>query len=260
MAQILAGQVSIVTGSDSGIGQATAVEFAREGAAVLITYLHDQKGAESTRRQVEELGGRAAVVQADVSQTDDVDRIFTTCSEQLGEPTILVNNAGIDASGKRVEEMPVETWERAIKTNLTGPFLCCRKFVQQHKKHADGGGRIINISSVHQDIPRAGAADYDASKGGIRNLTTTLALELATEKITVNSIAPGMVLTPMNQEALDDPKEREEQVASIPMKRAAEPWEVARLAVYLASKEAAYVTGATMVIDGGLMLNQGQGA
>jgi glucose 1-dehydrogenase len=260
MSQALAGQVAIVTGSDSGIGQATAVEFAREGAAVLITYLHDRDGAESTRRQVQDVGSRAAVVQADVSKSDDVEQIFVRCTEELGPPTILVNNAGVDASGKRIDEMSLETWERAIETNLTGPFLCCRRFVQQHKQRRNGTGRIINVSSVHQDIPRAGAADYDASKGGIRNLTTTLALELAQEGITVNTIAPGMVLTPMNREALEDPKKREEQVQSIPMKRAAEPWEVARLAVYLASRDAAYVTGATFVIDGGLMLNQGQGA
>jgi glucose 1-dehydrogenase len=260
MSQVLAGQVAIVTGSDSGIGQATAVEFAREGASVLITYLEDRDGAESTRRQVEEAGSCGSVVQADVSRSEDVERMFATCNAELGEPTILVNNAGIDASGKPVREMPLETWAKAIATNLTGPFLCCREFLKGRSPGSNGGRRIINISSVHQDIPRVGAADYDASKGGIRNLTTTLALELARENVTVNAIAPGMVLTPMNQEALDDPKKREEQVQSIPMKRAAEPWEVARLAVYLASKDAAYVTGATFVIDGGLLLNQGQGA
>ena len=260
MSQLLAGQVAIVTGSDSGIGQATAVEFAREGAAVAINYLDDRAGAESTRHQVEAAGARAVVVQADVSKPEDVERLFARCSDELGTPTILVNNAGIDASGKRVHEMPIETWQRAIDTNLTGPFLCCRRFVRERKERRNGAGRIINISSVHQEIPRSGAADYDASKGGVANLTTTLALELATENITVNCIAPGMVLTPMNQEAIDDPQKRAEQVASIPMKRAAEPWEIARMAVYLASEDAAYVTGATMVIDGGLMLNLGQGA
>lgn len=260
MPKLLDQQIAIITGADSGIGQATALEYAREGAAVLINYLDDHDGAESTRRQVETAGGRAVVVQADVGKPEDVDRLFAACNEQLGKPTILVNNAGIDASGKRVDEMPIETWERALRTNLTGPFLCCRKFVQEMNASPDGGGRIINISSVHQDIPRAGAADYDASKGGVRNLTTTLALELAEKHITVNSIAPGMVLTPMNQQAIDDPNVRKEQVESIPMKRAAEPREVARMAVYLASKDAEYVTGATFVIDGGLMLNQGQGA
>lgn len=260
MAHALDHQIAIVTGADSGIGQATAVEFAREGASVAINYLNDRDGAESTRKQVEDAGGKALVVQADVSREDEVERLFTACTNGLGDPTILVNNAGVDASGKTIDEMPVETWERAIRTNLTGPFLCARRFVQLAKRRANAGGKIINISSVHQDIPRAGAADYDASKGGVRNLTTTLALELAERHINVNAIAPGMVLTPFNQEAIDDPNVLAEQVKSIPMKRAAEPREIARMAVFLASKDADYVTGATFVVDGGLTLNQGQGA
>jgi glucose 1-dehydrogenase len=259
MPNLLTHDVAVITGSDSGIGQATAVEFAREGASVLIIYLTDREGAESTRQQVQKAGASAHVVQADAGVEADVDRIFAECESRLGSPTILVNNAGVDASGKPVSDMPLETWDRALRTNLTGPFLCCQRFLR-HFRNGAKRGRIINVSSVHQDIPRAGAAEYDASKGGVRNLTTTLALELAEHGITVNTIAPGMVLTPMNQEALEDPKVREKQVQSIPMKRAAEPWEVARMAVYLASDDAKYVTGATFVIDGGLMLNQGQGA
>ena len=130
----------------------------------------------------------------------------------------------------------------------------------RRRKAAGGKGKIINITSVHQTIPRAGAAGYDVTKGGLRNLTRTLCLELAPDHINVNDIAPGMVLTPFNQAAVDDPKVREEQVQSIPWKRAAEPWEIGRLAVYLASEDADYVTGASFVIDGGLMMNQGQGA
>lgn len=123
------------------------------------------------------------------------------------------------------------------------------------RRDAGGGGKIINVTSVHDQIPRAGAADYDCSKGGQQNLTRTLALELAPMRINVNNIGPGMVLTPFNQEAIDDPSVREEQVQSIPWKRAAEPWEIGRLAVYLASSDADYVTGATFYIDGGLMQN-----
>ena len=260
MAGLLANHIALITGADSGIGQATAVEFAREGASVTIVYLRDEQGAASTREQAERAGARAIVVQGDVGQERDVDRVFGECEAQLGKPTILVNNAGVDSSGKLVAEMPLDTWDSAIRTNLTGPFLCARRFLRSFSSNGRRDGRIINISSVHQDIPRAGAAEYDASKGGVRNLTTTLALELAEKGVTVNAIAPGMILTPMNQEALDDPKEREKQVQSIPMKRAGEPWEIARMAVFLASKDAAYVTGATFVVDGGLMLNQGQGA
>lgn len=259
MEKSLSGQVAIVTGSDSGIGQGTAVEFARQGASVVVHYLQDAAGANSTKQQIEKIGGKAIVVQADVTKALDVERLFGTCDAELGMPTILVNSAGVDASGKNIEDLAVEDFEKAIATNLTGPFMTCRQLVLRLKK-AKATGRIINISSVHQDIPRAGAVDYDCSKGGLRNLTTTLALELAANKINVNGIAPGMILTPMNQESLDDPNEREKQVQSIPWKRAGEPWEVARLAVYLAGKDSDYVTGATFVIDGGLMLNQGQGA
>ncbi|MBC5810047.1 MAG: SDR family oxidoreductase [Candidatus Eremiobacteraeota bacterium] len=254
-----AGEVAIVTGSDSGIGQGIAVEFGRQGAAVLIHYLEDKDGATATLRQIEEAGGKGAIVQADITLPDDVERIFRVCDEKLGMATILVNSAGVDASGKKIEDLSVEEFQKAISTNLVGPFMTCRLFVTRLKR-AKKRGRIINISSVHQDIPRAGAIDYDCSKGGLRNLTTTLALELAPDKINVNGIAPGMILTPMNQQAIDDPKVLEKQVQSIPWKRAGEPWEVARLAVYLASKDSEYVTGGTFVIDGGLMLNLGQGA
>ncbi|MBC5827764.1 MAG: SDR family NAD(P)-dependent oxidoreductase, partial [Candidatus Eremiobacteraeota bacterium] len=225
MEKELAGQIAIVTGSDSGIGQGIAVEFARQGAAVLVHYLHDENGAMSTLRQIEALGGKAVVVQADITVADGVERIFLTCDEKLGMPTILVNSAGIDARGEKIEDLSVESFQKAISTNLIGPFMTCRLFVMRLKK-AKEKGRIINISSVHQDIPRAGAVDYDCSKGGIRNLTTTLALELAPDKINVNGIAPGMILTPMNQRAIDDPKELEKQVQSVPWKRAGEPWEV----------------------------------
>ncbi|MDQ6933280.1 MAG: SDR family oxidoreductase [Candidatus Eremiobacteraeota bacterium] len=259
MEKQLSGQVVIVTGSDSGIGQGIAVEFSRQGASVVVHYLEDMGGASSTQRQIENIGGKALLVQADVTKAVDVERLFATCDAELGMPTILVNSAGVDASGKNIEDLSVEEFEKAIATNLTGPFMTCRQLVLRLKK-AKAAGRIINISSVHQDIPRAGAVDYDCSKGGLRNLTTTLALELAPSKINVNGIAPGMILTPMNQKSLDDPKERHKQVQSIPWKRAGEPWEVARLAVYLAGKDSEYVTGATFVIDGGLMLNQGQGA
>lgn len=259
MSTILKEQIAIITGSDSGIGQATAVEFAREGASVAINYLQDAEGAESTRRQVEELGGKAIVIQGDIRLDEDVRKLFHACEEQLGSPTILVNNAGIDASGSKLGELSIDQWTNTFNTNVTGAFLCCKQLVQGLKKNKVHG-KIINITSVHQDIPRAGALDYDVSKGALRNLTTTLALELAPDKINVNSIAPGMVLTPFNQEAIDDPKKLEEQVQSIPWKRAAEPKEVARVAVFLASSDSDYVTGATIVIDGGLELNLGQGA
>lgn len=259
MGELLQGEVAIVTGSDSGIGQATAIEFAREGADVAITYLHDREGAETTRAAVEAAGRQALLTRLDVRDPDQVGEFFRDVETRLGTPTILVNDAGIDAGGTPVKDMSLEHWDDILRTNLYGPFYCCQQFIRAldgRERH----GTIINITSVHQEIPRAGAAGYDVSKGGLRNLTTTLALELAECNINVNNIAPGMVLTPMNQEAKDDPEVRRKQVQSIPMKRAAEPEEIAHVAVFLASSRARYIHGATIVVDGGLMLFQGQGA
>ncbi|CAA9394048.1 MAG: 3-oxoacyl-[acyl-carrier protein] reductase [uncultured Nocardioides sp.] len=255
----LEGKVALITGSDSGIGQATAVEFAKEGADVVVHYLHDSDGAEQTRAGVTAAGRKAIVVQADVSEEDQVEAMFDQAVEAFERVDILMNNAGVDASGKPVAELSTEVWDRAIRTNVYGYFFCCRRFIQL--RLADGGpGKIINVSSVHADNPNPGGSDYDCSKGAIRMLTRTLALELAEHRINVNSLAPGMVLTPFNQPAIDDPKVLEEQVQSIPMKRAAQPEEIARLAVFLASADADYVTGASYVMDGGLMINLGQGA
>jgi glucose 1-dehydrogenase len=255
----LEGKVALITGSDSGIGQATAIEFAQEGADLVVHYLHDADGAEKTRAAVEAEGRAAVVVQADVSDENQVASMFDEAVAAFGSVDILMNNAGVDASGSPVVELTTEVWDRAIRTNVYGPFFCCRRFVQL-RLAAGGDGKIINVSSVHADNPNPGGSDYDCSKGAIRMLTRTLALELAPHKINVNSLAPGMVLTPFNQAAIDDPKLLEEQVQSIPMKRAAQPREIAKVAAFLASSDADYVTGASYVIDGGLMINLGQGA
>lgn len=259
MGNRLGGKIAVVTGSDSGIGQATAAEFAREGADVVITYLHDKAGAEATRQAVEAAGRRALVVHFDQREPAQVEQLFRETSETLGTPYVLVNDAGRDSTGKQVAEMPLHEWDDEMKTNLYGPFYCCQQFIRERRR-AGGQGKIINITSVHQEIPRVGSAGYDAAKGGLRNLTRSLALELAPDHINVNNVAPGMVLTPFNQDAIDDPKIREEQVQSIPWKRAAEPSEIAKLAVYLASEDSDYATGQTFTLDGGLSMNVGQGA
>ncbi len=252
-------KVALITGSDSGIGAATAIAFGQEGADVVVNYLHDADGAATTAKAVEAAGRRATVVQADISVEDDVARLFDAAVQAFGGVDILMNNAGVDASGAYVAELTTEVWDRAIRTNVYGAFFCCRRFVQL-RTAAGGGGKIINVTSVHEDIPNAGGADYDCSKGAVRNLTRTLALELAPQRINVNNLAPGMVLTPFNQPAIDDPNLLAQQVQSIPWKRAAQPEEIARLALFLASSDADYVTGATYVMDGGLMRNLGQGA
>jgi glucose 1-dehydrogenase len=257
--QRLRNQLAIVTGADSGIGQATAIAFAKEGADVVVTYFHDRKGAEHTAAEVETAGAKTAVFQLDQRTPENVTHLFQEVQDQMGVPTILVNNAGVDAAGTHVKDMSNEEWDNVIRTNLYGPFFCCREFIRR----LDGTGKhgtIVNITSVHQEIPRAGAAAYDASKGGLRNLTTTLALELAEKNININNIAPGMILTPMNQQAIDDPEAQKKQVQSIPMKRAGRPEEIAHAAVFLASEQSRYIHGTTIFVDGALVLFQGQGA
>ncbi len=257
--QRLANKMALITGSDSGIGQATAVAFAAEGADLVITYRHDADGAADTAEQVEAAGRTAVVVQLDISDETQVAAVFDRAIEAFGAVDILVNNAGVDASGTEVAELATDVFDTAIRTNLYGAFFCCRRFIQERKKQG-AGGKIINVTSVHEDIPNAGGADYDCSKGAVRNLTRTLALELAPLGINVNNLAPGMVLTPFNQPAIDDPELLDEQVQSIPFKRAAQPAEIARLALFLASADSDYCTGSTFTMDGGLTRNLGQGA
>ena len=255
----LDGRVAIVTGADSGIGQATAEAFAREGAKVAITYFHDEGGAEETLRRVEEHGAAAIIVQLDQRDPGAVARMFREVADTLGRPEILVNNAAAGGKDGPIAEMSDDDWDNVIRTNLHGPFYCCREFIR-YRRAAGGRGRIVNVTSVHEEIPMPNTGAYNASKGGLRNLTRTLALELAPDRINVNNIAPGMILTPMNQEAMDDAKVREEAASHIPWKRAGQPSEVAALAVYLASDDADYATGQTFTLDGGLTMNVGQGA
>lgn len=259
MTDRLQGSIAIVTGAESGIGRATAIAFAREGADLVLAYLTDAEAADATAQAVRDTGRAAVTVQCDHTRPEDVERLFSATQDAFGPPDILLNSAGLDAPGDEVAQMTEETWEKMLKVDLFGPFLCCRAFIRA-RRAAGGGGRIVNISSVHEEIPRIGSAAYDAAKGGLRNLTRTLCLELAPDRIAVNNIAPGMIMTQMNQEAMEDPEARERQVRNIPWRRAGQPEEVAHLAVYLASPEADYVTGQTFTIDGGLSLNVGQGA
>jgi glucose 1-dehydrogenase len=259
MAAGLAGRIAIVTGSDSGIGQAVAAELAEAGADVCVTYHTDANGAEQTRNLVEAPGRRAMVRQLDIRDEGAIDRLFDDVRSELGAPDILVNNAALNADGTPVEEMTTESWDDVIRTNLYGPFFASRRFVRERRR-AGGGGRIINISSVHEEVPTNGGGAYDASKGALRMFMRNLALEAAPLRITVNNVAPGMILTPMNEEALHDPARERRQTEAIPWKRAGRPREVAGVVAWLASVNADYVTGETIFIDGGLRRMYGQGA
>ncbi|TQS73879.1 glucose 1-dehydrogenase [Rhodobacteraceae bacterium] len=255
----LAGKIAVVTGASSGIGAAIAEAFAAEGADLVLTYNSDEAGARKTAERITALGSLAEVVQCDLGDLDDIEALFAATAKRFGAADILINNGGMDPEPVALKDMDPKDWARILAVNLTGPAMAAAAFVRQRQDQT-GGGRIVTISSVHEDVPRAGTSAYDTSKGGLRMLTRTLALELALDRITVNNILPGMILTPINQEAIDDPVVRREMEDNIPWKRAGQPWEVARMAVYLASDDADYVTGQSFTIDGGLSINLGQGA
>ncbi|QMU30052.1 SDR family NAD(P)-dependent oxidoreductase [Adhaeribacter radiodurans] len=255
----LKGKVALITGSDSGIGRATAIEFAKEGADVVICYHSDKEGAEETLTEVTKLQRKGLLLQVDISDEQSVEQLFADALKEFNTLDILVNNAAVNGSGIKVADMSTDVFDRTIRTNLYGTFFCSRAFIR-HRQKQGGKGKIINVSSVHEEIVSAGTADYCASKAAVRNLTRTLALELAEDGINVNNIAPGMILTPMNQEAMDSKEVREEKSQHIPMKRPGNPEEIGKLAVFLASSDSDYVTGSSYFMDGGLSLFMGQGA
>lgn len=252
-------KVALVTGSDSGIGRAIVEAFAAEGAQVIVTYHSDKDSAEEVEQSLKQQQVRASTYQLDVSDETSVQTVFHQVVQEFGKIDILVSNAGVNGSNIPVMEMDTETFDKCIKTNLYGAFYCCREFLKLRKGELKGT-KIIIVSSIHEDVCTAGNADYNASKGGVKNFSRSLALELASEGVCVNNIAPGMILTPMNQEAMDSKKIREEKEQHIPSKRAGKPEEIGPLAVYLASSESDYVTGTTFTIDGALSINLGQGA
>ncbi|MBA2277598.1 MAG: SDR family oxidoreductase [Chloroflexia bacterium] len=248
----LDGKVALVTGSDSGIGRGIAELFASSGADVAVNYHTDEAGAKGTAALIEAAGRRAIVVQADVGAPEQVERLFGEIDRAFARLDILVNNAGIGLSGL-VHELDFADWERVLRTNLYGPFLCAQQAARRMLAHG-GGGRILNITSVHEEACFAGGAAYNASKAGLRNLTRTQAAELAEHGITVNAIAPGMILTPMNGRALADAEYRAHAAAQIPLRRPGVPADIAHMALFLASDAASYCTGATYYVDGGWML------
>ncbi len=259
MPGLLADKIAFVTGADSGIGQAIAEEFAKAGADVVITFHADDTGAKETVRRVEASGRRTCLQKLDVSDEESVAAAFRAADARLGVPDILINNAGVIGSGKSVAETDTAEFDRVVKTDLYGPFFCCREFIR--RRQASGGmGKIINITSVHEAIPSPQQAAYGAAKGGLLTFTRSLALELAPLRINVNAIAPGLICTPMTEYRFHDTERLREQLSHIPLKRPGEPREVAKLAIYLASDDADYVTGQSFTIDGGLEMNWGQGA
>lgn len=247
-----------VTGGESGIGAACAVAFGEIGDRVAVFYHSDAATAEAVAGRVRAAGGEAAVQQCGVDDEASVEAAFAAVEAAWGPAEVLVNSAGLNMSGIKVRDMALAQWDRLIATDLTGAFLTSRRFLRGRGEAA--GGAIVHISSIHAEVVRAGGADYDAAKGGLTKLVQTLAVEEGARQVRVNAIEPGMILTPMNPRAMADAAYRASLEKNIPMGRAGRPDEVAALARWLASDEAAYVTGATIVIDGGLSLLLGQGA
>lgn len=257
--QRLKGKIALITGSDSGIGKATAIAFAKEGAQIIMTYHSNPERSKKALEEIRQHAEKAEAYQVDISEEAAVDKLFSQALQEFGTIDILVNNAAVNGSGIHVADMETEVFDKAIRTNLYGTFFCSRSFIR-HRRKSGGKGKIINVSSIHEEVVSAGTAEYCASKAAVRNFTRTLALELAEEGINVNNISPGMILTPMNQEALDNKDKRKESEQHIPMKRAGKPEEIAKLAVFLASSDADYVTGSSYFMDGGLSMLLAQGA
>jgi glucose 1-dehydrogenase len=251
----LSEKVAIVTGAGSGIGRAIAIGMAREGACVVVDYVGKPDGANETVRQIEAASGKGVAVEADISQPDQVDHLAQSAVKQFGRLDILVNNAGIEKKMPFVDT-PIDIWNKVIAVDLTGPFLCARAAAKQMLSQG-GGGRIINISSVHEDLPMPTNAPYCAAKGGLRMLMRTIAVELAPHRITVNNIGPGAIFTPIDEDIEHDKTQEQELMAEIPMGRWGKPEEVADLAVFLASDAASYITGSTYFVDGGMLRQAG---
>lgn len=252
----LTGRNVLITGASSGIGQAIAIRFAAEGANVAINYRSGAEQAEATRALAQAArtngGGREIIVQADVSRADEVDRMFGATIDEFGRLDVLINNAGIQKPCASHEIDPAD-FDRVLSVNLRGPFLCARQALR-HFLSREGGGVILNNSSVHETIPKPKYLPYSVSKGGLENLTKSLALEYADRGIRVNSVGPGAVVTPINKAWIDNPKARGEVESHIPIGRAARACEIAAVFAFLASDEASYITGQTLYACGGLTL------
>jgi len=251
----LEGKVAIVTGAATGIGMGIALRFAREGAAVTIDYVGAPDKAGELLETIEHGGGRALTVNADISNEDDVRQLVEQTVKKWGRLDILVNNAGVEEKHPFLD-MPLSVWHKVIAVDLTGPWLCAQAAARQLVKQGDGG-RIINISSVHEDLPMPTNAPYCAAKGGLRMLMRTIAVELAPHGITVNNIGPGAIDTPMDAGLKEQPELMKILLGEIPLGRMGAVADVAGLAVYLASDEAGYVTGSTYFVDGGMLRQAG---
>ena len=259
---LLKGQAALVTGADSGIGKAVALALAGAGAKLVINYAHNHYAAEATVNEIKAAGGEAIAVQADVSHEAEVKAMFAQMYAQYGTIDILVNNAGLQKDSKFVD-MTLDDWNTVISVNLTGQFLCAREAAREFirrgvvEERSRAAGKIICMSSVHEVIPWGGHVNYAASKGGINMFMKSIAQELAPHKIRVAGIGPGAIQTPINKDAWETPEALDKLLTLIPYNRIGKPEDIGKLAAWLASDEADYITGTTIFMDGGMTLYPG---
>lgn len=252
----LAGQTALVTGASSGIGQGVALALGAAGANVIINYISNADTASSIAEQIKNDGAEAIAIKADVSKEDEVINMFQQAIQHFGTVDILVNNAGLQKDAA-FHEMTLAQWQTVIDINLTGQFLCAREAVKEFLKRGMTDrslalGKIICMSSVHEVIPWAGHANYASSKGAIKMMMQTLAQEYGPQKIRVNSICPGAIQTPINKAAWSTPAAYNSLMTLIPYNRIGTPADIGKLAVFLASDDSDYITGASIFIDGGM--------
>ena len=258
----LAGQVALVTGANSGIGEAVALALGEAGADVVINYVSKPEAAEEVAERIRQYGSRAIAIQADVSKEEQVQAMFQETIRELGTIDILVNNAGLQRDA-RFEDMTLEQWNTVINVNLTGQFLCAREAIREFLRRgivaerSAACGKIICMSSVHEVIPWGGHVNYASSKGAIKMFMQSLAQEFGTRKIRVNSICPGAIRTPINTLAWNTPEAYQALMTLIPYDRIGEPSDIGKLAVFLASDDSDYITGASIFIDGGMTVFEG---
>ncbi|WP_080055772.1 SDR family oxidoreductase [Spirosoma aerolatum] len=260
--QRLVGQTAIITGASSGIGKATALSLAMEGAHVVINYIGNPVGAEEAAQLIRDNGGQAMLAQADVSKEDQVQKMFADTIAAFGTVDILVANAGLQKDAKFID-MSLKDWQFVLDVNLTGQFLCAREATREFLRRgprpevSQSLGKIICMSSVHEIIPWAGHSNYAASKGGVMLLMKSIAQELGGYKIRVNSVAPGAIRTPINRSAWETPQALSNLMKLIPYKRIGETSDIGSTVAWLCSDEADYIHGHTMVVDGGMTLYPG---
>jgi len=249
----LEGKVALVTGSSQGIGQGVAIRLAQEGAKIIVNYHSHPGGADDTLAQIRAAGSDGIALQADLGQLPEIDNLIQQSVAKFGCIDILVNNAGLE---KRAPfwEVQESDYDLVLHVNLKGVFFTTQAFVK-HLMSRKAPGRIVNMSSVHEELPFPHFASYCASKGGLKMLCRDLAIELAPYNITINNIAPGAIETPINAKLLNDPKELDALLSNIPLRRLGKPADVAGAVVFLASDDADYITGTTLFVDGGLLWN-----